>query len=266
MRLGHAIDQIPEAIKSLLRMSSDELDALARSHSDGEVVAATPLVTVIIPVFNGARFLSGAIDNVLRQNYPAVEIIVVDDGSSDDIEDVVRRLPVDVRFFRQKNSGAGSARNRGVKDASGDFIAFLDVDDLWPEANLECLVGALQRDENLDIVQGYAQLMTLSPTTDRYEYVGNPKESFPYYIGAALYRRRAFEKVGLFDTELQFAEDTDWFNRAREHRLLLERLDQVTLFVRRHGNNMTHGKSLVELNTLRVFKKALDRRRSTAGQ
>jgi GT2 family glycosyltransferase len=103
--------------------------------------------------------------------------------------------------------------------------------------------------------------MELDAETGRYEYVGNPHESFPFYIGAALFRRRAFEKVGLFDTEFRFAEDTDWFNRAIEAGIGLERLPQVTLLVRRHGSNLTHGKSLVELNTLRVFKKALDRKR-----
>ena len=70
-----------------------------------------------------------------------------------------------------------------------------------------------------------------------------------------------FEKVGLFDSELRFAEDTDWFNRALEVGLGLERVAQVTLHVRRHGENLTRGKSLVELSTLRVFKKALDRKR-----
>lgn len=259
--LGQAIDDIPDAISGLLAKSDAELVALARLETGPEGAGSAPLVSVIIPVYNGARFLPDAIDNVLRQNYPAVEIIVIDDGSTDDIDAVVAGLPVDVRFFKQKNGGAASARNRGIKDASGDMIAFLDVDDLWPECNLDFLVGTLLRNPVLDLVQGYAQLMAENAVTGKYEYIGNPRESFPHYIGAALYRRRAFEKVGLFDTELQFAEDTDWFNRAREKSASLERLDQVTLLVRRHDANMTRGKSLVELNTLRVFKKALDRRR-----
>jgi GT2 family glycosyltransferase len=103
--------------------------------------------------------------------------------------------------------------------------------------------------------------MELDAATGQYVSVGNPRESFPFYIGAALFRRRAFENVGLFDTDLRFAEDTDWFNRAIEIGIGLERLPQVTLLVRRHGQNLTHGKSLVELNPLRVFKKVLDRKR-----
>ena len=222
---------------------------------------APPLVTVIVPVYNGATFLRDASDTILAQGYPSLEVIVVDDGSTEDIEGAVAALPIDVRFFRQSRAGPSAARNRGIRDASGEFIAFLDVDDLWPPKNLEVLAGFLRERPDLDVVQGHGQLMELDPVTGEYEYVGNPRESFPFYIGAALFRRRAFERIGLFDTDLQFAEDTDWFNRAIEAGIGLERLPQVTLLVRRHGQNLTGGKSLVELNTLRVFKKALDRKR-----
>jgi len=206
--------------------------------------------------------LKDAIACVLSQNYPAIEIIVVDDGSKDNIDEAVASLPVEVRYFKQENAGAAAARNRGIKDASGDMIAFLDVDDLWPENNLHVLVERLRQDSGLSVVHGHGQLMEFDTGSKRYEYVGNPEESFPYYIGAGLYRRQAFERVGLFDVELKFGEDTDWFNRAQHLKIGLLRLPEVTLLVRRHGQNMTNGKSLTELNTLRVFKKQLDRKRS----
>lgn len=123
------------------------------------------------------------------------------------------------------------------------------------------LVEMMMAAPELDVVHGRAQLLVRNAETDNYDYVGNPKESFPFYIGAGLYRRRAFERVGLFDTDLRFAEDSDWFNRAADLNLSIFRPEAVTLLVRRHGDNMTVGKTLVELNALRVFKKALDRRR-----
>lgn len=224
---------------------------------------ARPLVSVVVPVFNGAHFLREAINSILAQNYPAIEVIVVDDGSSDDIDGAVAKLPIDVRFFRQENAGPAAARNRGIRDASGVYLAFLDVDDLWPEGNLDAMVRLLEERRDLDVAIGRAQLARFTET-GAHEFVGNPEESYPTYIGAALYRREAFARNGLFDADLRFAEDTDWFNRARENKLAVLRLDQTSLIVRRHETNMTRGKTMLELNALRAVKKRLDRRRTDA--
>ncbi len=220
-----------------------------------------PLVSAIVPVYNGAGFLRDAVNAILEQRYPRIEIIVVDDGSTDDIDGVVASLPLDVRYFKQAHSGAAAARNRGIKEAAGDLIAFLDVDDLWPENNLVSLVDTLHDNPDIAVVQGYGQLMEQSATTGRYDYVGNPDEAFSDYIGAALYRRRVFEQVGLFDTDLTFAEDTDWFNRARDADIGLMRVPAVTLLVRRHGQNMTNDNPLARQHSLRAIKKQLDRKR-----
>ncbi|MBE0641001.1 MAG: glycosyltransferase, partial [Bacteroidales bacterium] len=141
------------------------------------------------------------------------------------------------------------------------YIAFLDVDDLWPEDNPHYLVREIRKDPLCLVVHGYAQLLQQDPETGAYDYAGNPGESFPGYIGAGLYRREAFQRVGLFDTMMRFGEDADWFKRASEMEIPLRKLEEVTLYVRRHGGNMTQGKDLVELNALKVFKKSLDRRR-----
>ncbi|MEO8300521.1 MAG: glycosyltransferase [Rhizomicrobium sp.] len=260
MVLGHDVARVPDAIRRLLDMPAAERQAIAQTPT--AAVSQLPLISVIIPVYNGARFLAQAVETVLKQNYPAIEIIVIDDGSSDEIEAAVRDLPTDVRFFRQDNGGAASARNRGVRDASGEYLAFLDVDDLWPENKIAVMVESLLANSALDVVQGFAQVMTRNPESGVFEYSGNPEESYPFYIGAALYRRRAFETIGLFDPSLRFSEDSDWFARAREAGLMIKRLEQVTLLVRRHGDNMTSGKSMIELNALQVLKKALDRKRS----
>jgi hypothetical protein len=259
--LGSARDGVAMVLDEFLTTPSERIAAL----SPRETAAAdkeAPLISVIIPVYNGARFLPEAIANILGQNYPSIEIIVIDDGSTDDIDAVVAALPVEVRYFKQENAGAAAARNRGIKDASAELIAFLDVDDLWPEGVLELLVKILEQNPQYDVARGFTQLMASDEETGHFEYIGNPEESFPYSIGHGLYRRSAFEKVGLFDVGLKFGEDTDWFIRARGKGLKIEQLDQITLLVRRHDHNMTRGKSLVEVNTLRVFKKILDRQRA----
>jgi glycosyltransferase involved in cell wall biosynthesis len=222
------------------------------------------MVSVIIPVRNGASFLPEAVASIGDQNYPALEIIVVDDGSTDEIASVLSNLPEEIKYIRQNPSGPAAARNRGIRAAAGEFIAFLDVDDLWPPDNLGSMVEAIANMPECHVVRGFAQVMELMPETQNYEFVGGPGDAFPDYLGAALYRRAVFERVGMLDEGLEFGEDVDWFNRAREDGLIIERLEQVTLFVRRHGQNMTHGKSMQELNLLRVLKRALDRKRSAA--
>lgn len=225
----------------------------------------TPLISVIIPTFNGARFLNDAIESVLaeRLNY---EIIVIDDGSTDDIEAVVNALPVQVRFIRQENKGPSSARNHGLHHASGELIAFIDVDDIWPAGRMNLLVSELQDNLQIDVVRGHAQILRRETPDSPFEPEGTPEESFPHYIGAALYRRSVFEMVGTFDEEMKFAEDADWFLRADAAGLNVKRIPKVTLHVRRHETNMTRDQSAVALNPLRLFKKHLERQRAAESE
>ncbi|MBU1701872.1 MAG: glycosyltransferase [Candidatus Eisenbacteria bacterium] len=261
IELGRDRALIPRAIADFLDRDPGMVSQGPLVEKVSSAGRQNPLISVVIPVYNGAAFIKEAVENVLAQAYPSLEIIIVDDGSTDGTAEIIRGLPCDIRYFRQDNNGAASARNRGIRDTAGDLITFLDVDDLWPENNLRMLVDEMSRRPELDLIHGYAQLVEYSPRSKTYEYRGNPRESFPYYIGAGLYRKRVFDKVGLFDKTLKFGEDTDWYNRANEQKIPMMRIEAVTLLVRRHGGNMTHGKSLVELNMLRVFKKALDRKR-----
>jgi hypothetical protein len=263
LRLGTDLSGVASAIGGLL---AEDDDAIRRRAAYEPAVPATPLplVSVVVPVYNGARFLPAAIANVLAQGYPALEIVIVDDGSTDDIAGVIGTLAIDVRYFRQDNAGPAAARNRGVRYSSGGIIAFLDVDDEWPVGTLPLMVRRLLESPDAAAIHGRAQLFR--DDAGRREFLGNPAESFPYYLGAGVYRRSAFETVGLFDPDLRFGEDTDWFTRAAEANATVAEVDEVTLLVRRHEQNMTRGKSLVELNTLRLFKKALDRRREAGGE
>ena len=258
IELGRDRARLTAAVRSFL------CDGAGRMNGAPPRLTETPLVSVIIPVHNGERFVAEAVNSVLAQNYPALEIIIIDDGSFDGTEAAVRRLPCDVHYFKQEKLGPAAARNRGIRDASGDFVAFLDVDDLWPEHTLNRLVGELLRNPDLEVARGYSQVMEYDPASNTYEYRGNPRESFPYSIACGVYRKRVFDRVGLFDKNLLFGEDTDWYNRANELKVPIQRVEAVTLHVRRHGKNMTHGKTLVELNMLRVLKMSLDRQRQAA--
>jgi glycosyltransferase involved in cell wall biosynthesis len=258
--LGNDIDKIPVALTEFLARRQ-YASAPAPSDKEQNEKADRPFVSVIIPVYNGAHFLHEAVDSIIAQDYSPLEIIVVDDGSTDDLKGAVRELNVDVRFLEQINLGPAAARNLGIRNAVGEVFAFLDVDDLFPRDMLSILVARLIERPELDVVQGYGQLMRSDAIDGTQGFIGGARGLFPYSLSTALYRRCAFEKIGLFDGELRFSEDTDWFARAREKSLCIERLEQVTLHIRRHDGNMTKNKNLNELGTLRLFKKALDRRR-----
>ena len=262
VEVGRDLTRIPVAIANLLAGLPAGQAPRTATPPMPPPSGDRPLVTVIIPVFNGQKFIREAVENVLQQNYPALEIIIVNDGSTDQTEAIIKQLPVDIRYFSQENGGPASARNRGIRDASGELITFLDADDLWPENNLHRLVAEILREPELEVVRGYAQLMEQNAQTKEFDFVGNPKESFPHYIAAAIYRKSVFAKVGLFDPMLRFGEDADWFIRATELNLNIRRLEETSLYVRRHGGNMTEGLNMVQLNVMKVFKKTLDRMRA----
>ena len=200
--------------------------------------------------------------SILVQKYPNIEIIVVDDGSTDEIDDVVHQQPVEVRLLKQDHAlGLAAARNRGILEACGELITFLDVENLWPEGNLQIMIDVLSDDRSCDVVRGLGQVLKGDVETSPHD-TESPGDSFPKFFAAAIYRREVFRTVGLFDEELGIGEDTEWFNRAQEHGLKLRQVDQVTLLIRHPESSMIRGKSLRELNSLKVLKDALDRKRA----
>jgi glycosyltransferase involved in cell wall biosynthesis len=223
-----------------------------------------PLVSVVIPVFNAGNRLREAIATIEHQRHEPLEIIVVDDGSTDDTSAVIRQLGHKVRALRQANAGPAAARNRGMAIARGELFAFLDADDLWPEGKLHHQVGRLTEDSEIDIVLGRISYVPESGSLKPELRWEDPEERtiLNVQLGSGVYRRTAFERVGLFDESLRFCEDHDWFLRARELGLRIRILDEVTLLYRLHGDNMTRGKLPSEMSLTRVIKMSLDRRRS----
>ena len=221
-----------------------------------------PLVSVIIPAYNCERFLSDAVQSVLDQKYSPVEIIIVDDGSTDGTANVAKSFPETVHYLHQTNQGPSAARNRGIERAKGSLIAFADADDLWPAHKFEQQLPYLIRDPGIDIVLGRIQLMKLSEMDNgqtRAEEFAEPV--FSVNLGSAIIRKSVFERVGLFDETMRYSEDVDWFMRAREAGAKLVTIDAVTLFYCRHEQNMTRGKTISELNLVKALKRSLDRRR-----
>jgi glycosyltransferase involved in cell wall biosynthesis len=227
-----------------------------------------PRLSVIIPVFNGEAYLAAAVESVRRQACVDLEVIVVDDGSTDGTAGVVSRLPQEgLRYVHQENGGPARARNHGIRLASGDLIGFLDADDVWPADRLGHQLRALERDPSADLVLGWTRLAREMAGADGRPHLEAYGPAVVFLTPtAALFRRRVFERVGGFDETLRFGEDTDWFMRARELGVPILVEDEVVLLYRRHEHNMTRGQSLKALRVLDVLKMSLDRRRQRGGE
>jgi glycosyltransferase involved in cell wall biosynthesis len=231
---------------------------------------ALPLISAIVPVYNGDGFLAEAIQSIRRQNYQPLEIIIVDDGSTDKTAEIAAQFDDKVRYIYQSNQGPSAARNHGIILAKGEVIAFLDVDDLWADNVLSDFAGYLVTHPEVEIVQGLIQRMQLE-TDSAWENSNafTPKYQ-PYQfinLGSALYRRSVFDKVGVFDPTLSDNEDTDWFVRAWEQNICKVVMPRVMLFYRKHAYNMTlQQKDLVHFGLMKIYKRRIERARARSSQ
>lgn len=220
------------------------------------------LVSVIIPVYNGEAFLAEAIASVQRQVHRPLEILIVDDGSTDNTAEIAAGFDDEVRYTFKSNGGPASARNIGLKMACGDVIGFLDVDDLWTEKKLEWQLVRLASTPTLEIILGHTQRMW-KPTdkTDSSLDFKLTEPSLALSLGAGLFKKSVFDKMGWFDESLRYCDDWDWFMRAREKGITMITHPEVVLLYRRHDQNMTNETDLGNLHFTRMLKQSLDRRR-----
>lgn len=217
------------------------------------------LVSVVIPAFNSERFISNAIQSVFDQGYSPIEVIVVDDGSTDGTKNEVLKFGERIRYKYQVNSGPAAARNAGIASSRGDIIGFLDSDDIWPRGRLSLLLNKFKDDPSLDVVLGRVQVAAFSDATHVHPNLQKPHIA-PLF-GCGLFKCNVFAKVGLIDQSLRFSEDQDWFFRLKELGIHMVILRDVTLIRRKHDNSMTEGVSWGDVDIIKVIKKSLDRRR-----
>jgi glycosyltransferase involved in cell wall biosynthesis len=225
----------------------------------------SPLVSCIVPVFNGERYIREALDSIFAQTYRPLEIIVADDGSTDRTSEIVATFKDTVLYLKQNNAGPATARNLGIRAASGDFIAFLDADDLWHREKLERQMARFQARPELEYCVAHAQNFWIAEMDAEAEKYQRHRISQPlpgYVTGTLLARRAIFDAVGLFNPALAHGDSTDWFLRAAERGAVMEVLDDVLLFRRLHPANRSRvlaARSRDEF--LRLLKLSLDRKR-----
>jgi glycosyltransferase involved in cell wall biosynthesis len=222
-----------------------------------------PLVSVIIPVYNGARFLRAALESVFAQTYRPIEVIVVDDGSADDSGVIAQSFP-EVHYIRQQNQGVAAARNNGIESARGDFFAFLDQDDLWTPEKLRVQIEHLLNNPELGYTLTHQQCFlepgTALPSWFRKELLTSVHAG--WVLGTLVVRRAAFEQVGNFATGYSAANDSDWFFRAKTAEIPMAIVPELLLLKRIHEANDSGRAKEILSELLQVVKSSLDRERS----
>ncbi len=194
-------------------------------------------ISVIIPVYNQAHYLAQAINSVLLQSLPPLEVIVINDGSSDHIYDVMQPFFSQVRYLDlMQNKGASFARNIGVEQAKGDFIAFLDGDDFWHENKLCRQYQLLEQNPEVDFAFSHMQAFHSQELSEPLKLkLSCPEQPMPGYMPSAfLGRKSSFLKVGHFNTTLETGEFIDWYLRAQKMDLRMTMDDAITVFRRIH--------------------------------
>jgi glycosyltransferase involved in cell wall biosynthesis len=243
------------AVLAVLRDQRRIPFAVIETRSDGRATAmpwGEGLVSVVIPCYNHAHYLDEAIRSVLAQTHPLLEVIVVDDGSSDNTSEVVARYP-GVEYVYQENAGLAAARNTGIRRSAGEYVVFLDADDrLLPpavEANLRCFSehpesGFVFGTSTTIASDGASLPWTTKPRDDEDRYRALLE---PEYIGmhaTVMYQLSVLKLLGGFDTSFEACEDYDMFLRiAREFPISSHQ--QPVAEYRMHGSNMSGASDLM---------------------
>ncbi|MHB0977644.1 MAG: glycosyltransferase [Candidatus Aquicultorales bacterium] len=227
-----------------------------------------PVASVIIPAYNGAAFVSGAIDSVLDQTYGNIEIIVVNDASTDDTEQVVGAYSDKVVYVgREQNGGIGAARNTGIAQATGEFLAFLDADDIWLPDRVSLCMAAFTRRENVGLVATNTLVWdekrgTKTPLWGSVVKTGDRitkrilRDNFMSASGGMV-SREALEAVGGYDETLTAAEDYDlWYRIARSFEV--ELVEEPVTVWRYHTASYSSNVERQVLNLIRFYEKVLE--------
>ena len=220
------------------------------------------LVSVIIPIYNGEAYLSEAIESVINQTYSPIELIIVDDGSTDNSKEIALSYS-QVNYIYQENQGVAVARNTGIAKCQGEYIALLDQDDLWLPNKLELQVEYLNSHPEISYVLGEQKIFLESgiekPKWLKEEHLN--KQIPAYLLGALLARKSVFNQVGYFCGDYRYGSDSDWFSRTIDLKLSHHVLPELVLLKRTHDTNESHQTLGINLELLKVLRASIQRKR-----
>ncbi len=223
------------------------------------------MISVLIPTYNSAIYIGEALESVLQQTRKDFEIIVVDDGSTDETRHIVESFSDSVKYFYQENAGIGTARNRCVQLSAREFLAFLDADDVWLPDKLDLQLREFEADDSLEAVFGMVKQVLQTEwkqETAKQTVYEDDEELFKGYApGTMLIRRQSFLRVGMFPETQTVGEFIDWFLRAKELDVKMKLLPDLTMLRRVHQGNMMIRQRAAVQDYAKILKQSIDRRR-----
>jgi glycosyltransferase involved in cell wall biosynthesis len=221
---------------------------------------AEPRVAVVVPAWNAARYLGEALASVFAQTLRPAEVVVVDDGSTDETASVAASVP-GVTVIRQANAGPAAARNRGVRETVSPLIAFLDADDLWLAAKLASQADAIARGADL-VTAATEEFVSPDLSDDERARIAPPRAAGGALPSAMLVTRSAFERAGPLREDLRVAEFVEWFDRARAGGARVQHLDAVLVRRRLHPGNAGRRPGIDRSGYATALRAVLARRRA----
>lgn len=239
----------------------------AQPDGDGQLALEKGLVSIIIPTYNHGRYLRDSIESALKQTYPHTEVIVVDDGSTDDTRAIVARYPV--RYFFQSNQGTSAALNNGVRLSRGEFFMAVGADDMIAREYVAKTMGVMLKDKHTGLVYTGGRFFGESENAilprklyHRFSVLigGRALGGEIGTIGGALTRREAFESVGGFDPKLTSYEDLDFVIRISLKGWKIKTVFELLYFPRKHGTELAHRHPDYESAEDKYARSLLDRK------
>lgn len=206
----------------------------------------TSLVSVVLPVFNGEAFLAEALDAILAQDYPSLEVIVADDGSTDSTPDIVKGYDA-VKYVRQDNAGPSAARNAGIAMSTGDFVTFCDCDDLYHPGKVSAQVSHLEGHPAAGCVM-VRHHTVIEPGTTPPAWI--EKDDGGVQVQSAMVRREVIDIVGGYNPDYRMSENMEWLSRIKTAGFGIDVIDEILVERRLHGTNASYDRRDLQTSLL----------------
>jgi len=223
-----------------------------------------PLVSIIVPVYNGERYLTATLDSIHAQEYRTFEIVIIDDGSVDGSAEIAK-VSGPVRYLYQRNQGVASAWNAGFAAARGELIAFLAQDDLWTPDKLDTQVEYMVSHPHIQYTVAKARYFLepgcIIPSGLREELLEG--DHVAYIVETMVARKSLFDTIGGFNTDLATSQDVEWFARVKDADVPMSVIEKVLLHRRIHDHNLTYQVHLSgNKDLLGIMRQSIERQRN----